>query len=73
MDGKKESYDAQISGRSAWHGSVRADRIWDPGPGGRCFRAGRKTESYAGCDPAGGSGADEQRQFGQSDRSGTIC
>ena len=50
-----------------------ADRIWDPGPGGRCFRAGRKTESYAGCDPAGGSGADEQRQFGQSDRSGTIC
>ena len=29
MDGKKESYDAQISGRSAWHGSVRADRIWD--------------------------------------------
>ena len=64
MDGKKESYDAQISGRSAWHGSVRADRIWDPGPGGRCFRAGRKTESYAGCDPAGGSGADEQNLTG---------
>ena len=37
------------------------------------FELGRKTESYAGCDPAGGFGADEQRQFGQSDRSGTIC
>lgn len=45
MDGKKESYDAQISGRSAWHGSVRADRIWDPGPGGRCFEPGERPKA----------------------------
>lgn len=40
MDGKKESYDAQISGRSAWHGScvqtvygipVRAADVFEPG------------------------------------------
>lgn len=36
----------QISGRSAWHGSVRADRIWDPGPGGRdVFEPGERPKA----------------------------
>lgn len=45
MDGKKESYDAQISGRSAWHGSVRADRIWDPVRAADVFEPGERPKA----------------------------
>ena len=45
MDGKKESYDAQISGRSAWHGSVRADRIWDPWRAADVFESGERPKA----------------------------
>lgn len=45
MDGKKESYDAQISGRSAWHGSVRATVYGIPVRAADVFEPGERPKA----------------------------